>query len=94
MNKEIRIIKGNELEEILDNYDSNYFVINLYYEFCGVDNDLWEFKAIIHNLIEDKYFSVNWFNNYSCNWNELGLDEEDFELTEVFPKQKLITVYE
>lgn len=87
-------IKGKELEEILDDYSLEYACINSQYKYIGVDHDLWEFQAIIQRVSDEKFFSVNWFDSYSCNWEELGLDEDDFELTEVFPKQVLTTVYE
>jgi hypothetical protein len=90
---ETRIVDGRKLENILDNYDLDYSIIDLRYRFVGVDHDLWEFEAIIHHTLDDKYFSVNWFDCYNLTWDELGLNEEDYELIEVFPKQVMTTIY-
>jgi hypothetical protein len=87
-------ILGTALEEILNEEDPNFIVIDKYYEFIGCDHDLWEFTAIVKNILHNQYFKVNWYDNYSCNWNELGLTEDWFELTEVFPKLAQTFVYE
>lgn len=94
MNKETITIIGKELENILDNYSLEYSCIDLRYKYIGVDHDLWEFQAIIQRVSDEKFFSVNWFDSYQCNWHELGLDEDDFELEEVFPKIITTTIYE
>ena len=88
------IIKGNKLEEILENNSSEFKVVIYDYKFIGVDHDLWEFETILQRFSDNKFFSVNRFDNYSCNWHELGLDEEDFELTEVIPREVMTTIYE
>ena len=90
----ILVLKGSELEEILDNYHPDYTCIDMHYEYVGVDHDLWEFVAIIKHIADNKFFKVNWFDNYSCNWSELGLDDDYFELIEVTPKQIMTTIYE
>jgi|ERR1035437_3477774 hypothetical protein len=102
MTKETFIVNGRELEDILDSYHLEYGVINMHYKFIGVDHDLWEFQAIVQRTSDHKYFSVNWFDNYTCNWSdnyacnwsELGLNDDNFELTEVTPKQIMTTIYE
>lgn len=88
------ILKGSVVEEILDNYHPDFTCIDLHYKYIGVDHDLWEFTAIVQRISDNKFFSVNWFDNYSCNWEELGLDEDDYELIEVIPKQVISTIYE
>jgi hypothetical protein len=93
MSKEIMEIKGSLLEEILNGESELFDVIDNRYEFIGCDHDLWEFTAIIKRF-DNTFFSVNWYDNYSCNWNELGLTDDLFELTQVFPKEVLTTVYE
>ena len=57
-------ILGAQLEIILSEEDDDVLVINKYYEFLGEDHDLWEFKAIIFSISEDKFFSVNWYSSY------------------------------
>ena len=87
-------LKGDILEKILNNQSEEYEVIDHRYKFIGCDHDLWEFQAILRETNTNKFFSVNWFDNYSCNWWELGLYDDMFDLIEVFPKQVLTTIYE
>lgn len=93
MSRETIEIKGSLLEEILNGESELFEVINKRYDFIGCDHDLWEFQAIIKRF-DKTFFSVNWYDNYSCNWNELGLTDDIFELTQVFPKEVTIIIYE
>ena len=88
------IINGKELEKLLGDFNPEYKVVELHYKFFGVDHDLWEFQTIVQRILDKKFFKINWFDNYSCSWEELGLYEEDFELIEVFPKKVTTIIYE
>lgn len=86
-------IIGAKLQEILNDDNDEFKVIDKYYEFLGEDHDLWEFQAIIQHIATEKFYSVNWYDCY-VGWWECGLDEDMFELTEVFPKEVIRTEYE
>jgi hypothetical protein len=92
MRRTIIEVRGGILEEIL-NGNSEFEVIDRRYQFISCDHDLWEFQAILKDS-NNTFYSVNWYDNYSCNWNELGLTNDLFELTEVFPKEVITTIYE
>ena len=93
MEKEIITIKGDYLEAILNGESELFEVIDDRYNFIGCDHDLWEFEAILKRF-DNTFFIVNWYDNYACNWHELGLDTDLFDLTQVFPRETTITIYE
>lgn len=93
MEKELFAIEGSVLQEILDDESEFFEVIDKRYEFIGCDHDLWEFQAIIMRIQDKKFFKVNWFDNYGCNWDELGLLEEIYDVEEVIPVVETRIVY-
>lgn len=86
-------ILGKHLQIILNGDDEEFKLVDKHYKFIGCDHDLWEFQAIIYKPLNNTYYSVNWYDNYCCNWDELGLLEEIFELIVVIPQNVVMQVF-
>ena len=91
----MKIIKNlEEIQNILYDDDKDFELIDNHYKFHGVDHDMWEFEAIVKRIEDNRYFSFRWFDNYSCGMRDMFDDDEIFELKQVYPKTKLVTIYE
>ena len=95
MAKEFEKFRESHTQEIYDYLENLYSyieVINSKYNINDVDleKSYINYTAIIK--IKDKYYSFNWY--YTRYWNFADRVNADVDLTEVFPKEVIVTKYE
>lgn len=93
--KYLEFCESHNLDEVYDYLKRLYSYIRVIdLEYNTIDIDLekayTKYRAIVE--INNKYYSFDWY--YTWNWNFEDQVDSDEDLTEVFPKEVTITVYE
>lgn len=93
--KYLEFCESHNLDEVYDYLKRLYSYIRVIdLEYNTIDIDLEKaytrYRAIVE--VNNKYYSFDWY--YTWNWNFEDQVDADEDLTEVFPKEVTITVYE
>lgn len=95
VDKYLEFCESHNLDEVYDYLKRLYSYIRVIdLEYNTIDINLekayTKYRAIVE--INNKYYSFDWY--YTWNWNFEDQVDSDEDLTEVFPKEVTITVYE